>query len=209
VLSALRRSVERLARGMNALAGWVFAFCAFFITAEVLARNFLGFTTKSTTELSAYMLAFGIAWGLAHTLAERCHVRIDVFINRLPASWRRYLHVIALALMLVLAVAMAYGAIRLANESWEFRATDMTGIRTPLVIPQGLWAFGIAVFALLCLLLVIEMTVRLAHGEGEVVERTLSTRSYEEEAKEALDAAQEGASARGDAPAPSAGASLR
>jgi TRAP-type C4-dicarboxylate transport system permease small subunit len=188
LLSQARRAVERLAQAMNALAGWVFAFCAFFITAEVLARNFLGWTTKSTTELSAYMLAFGIAWGLSNALVERAHVRIDVFIARLPARWRQYLHAVALALMLVLALAMAYGAVYLALESWDFGATDMTGIRTPLVIPQGLWAFGIAVFALLCLLMLLETCARLARGEGDLVERTLSTRTYEEEAQEALQA---------------------
>ncbi len=188
MISSVRRALERAARWMNLAAGWTFAFCAFFITAEVLARNFLGFTTQSTTELSAYMLAFGIAWGLANALAERCHVRIDVFIMRLPARWRQYLHAVALALMLVLGVAMAYGATRLALESWDFRATDMTAIRTPLVIPQGLWAFGIGVFALLTLVTLIEALQRLARGEGEWVERALSSRSYEEEAQEALDA---------------------
>lgn len=188
MIGTIRRALESVARWMNLAAGWVFAFCAFFITAEVLARNFLGFTTRSTTELSAYMLAFGIAWGLANALAERCHVRIDVFITRLPARWRQSLHAVALAFMLVLALAMAYGAIRLALESWEFRATDMTAIRTPLVIPQGLWAFGIGMFALLTLATLIESLVRLARGEGEWVERALASRSYEEEAQEALDA---------------------
>lgn len=188
MITTIRRALEAVARGMSLAAGWVFAFCAFFITAEVLARNFLGVTTQSTTELSAYMLAFGIAWGLANALAERCHVRIDVFIMRLPSRWRHALHAVALALMLVLGVAMAYGALRLALESWDFRATDMTALRTPLVIPQGLWAFGIIVFALLTLVTLIESLVRLTRGEGEWVERALASRSYEEEAQEALNA---------------------
>jgi TRAP-type C4-dicarboxylate transport system permease small subunit len=195
VITRLRLAVETLARWMNLAAGWMFVFCAFFITAEVLARNFLGVTTQSTTELSAYMLAFGIAWGLAHALAERGHVRIDVFINRLPINWRRILHLVALALMLVIAVAMAYGAIRLAHESWEFRATDMTGLRTPLVIPQGLWAFGIAIFALLALLMLIELTGKLSSGDATEVERQLATRSYEEEAREVLEAVHVGGAA--------------
>lgn len=198
MLTSIRRALEGLARWMNLAAGWVFAFCAFFITAEVLARNFLGFTTRSTTELSAYMLAFGIAWGLANALAERCHVRIDVFITRLPARMRQYLHAVALGLMLVLAIAMAYGATRLALESWDFGATDMTAIRTPLVIPQGLWAFGIGVFALLTLATLAESIVKLARGEGEWVERALSSRSYQEEAQEALDALRLAESARGE-----------
>jgi len=199
LIERARGAVETLARWMNAAAGWMFVFCAFFITAEVLARNFLGVTTQSTTELSAYMLAFGIAWSLAHTLAERGHVRIDVFVNKLPARWQRVLHLVALALMLVFGIALAYGGVFLALESFEFRATDMTGIRTPLVIPQGLWAFGIAVFALLAFLLLVELVARLARGDGDAVDRRMSSRTYEEEAREVLEAL-------GEVPADSPGA---
>ena len=77
-LDRLAAPLARLARWMNLAAGWLFVVCAVFITVEVLARNFLGFSTQSTTELSGYMLAVGIAWGLANALAERAHVRIDI-----------------------------------------------------------------------------------------------------------------------------------
>lgn len=173
---------------MNLAAGWLFVFCAFFITLEVLARNFFGFSTKSTTELSGYMLAVGIAWGLAHALAERIHVRIDIFVNRLPARVRHYLHAVALALLAVLAAAMAYGAWYITAESIDFRAADMSGLRTPLAIPQGLWGAGIFVFAALCLVTLAEVLVMLARGRGAEVERMLGSRTYEDEAREVLEA---------------------
>jgi TRAP-type C4-dicarboxylate transport system permease small subunit len=173
---------------MNLAAGWLFVFCAFFITLEVLARNFFGFSTKSTTELSGYMLAIGIAWGLAHALAERIHVRIDVLVNKLPANLRHYLHAVALALLLVLAGAMAYGAWYITSESLDFRAADMSGLRTPLALPQGLWGAGIFVFAALCAVMLLEVLVMLARGRGSEVERMLGSRTYEDEAREVLEA---------------------
>jgi TRAP-type C4-dicarboxylate transport system permease small subunit len=181
---------------MNLAAGWLFVFCAFFITLEVLARNFFGFSTQSTTELSGYMLAVGIAWGLAHALAERIHVRIDIFVNKLPAGARQYLHAVALACLLVLAVAMAYGAWYITAESIDFRAADMGGLRTPLAIPQGLWGAGILVFAALCALMLAEVLVMLARGRGAAVERMLGSRTYQDEAREVLDAL--GASGAGE-----------
>jgi TRAP-type C4-dicarboxylate transport system permease small subunit len=187
-LDRLAASLARLARWMSLAAGWLFVVCAVFITAEVLARNFLGFSTQSTTELSGYMLAVGIAWGLANALAERAHVRIDIFINKLPAGLRQYLHAVALVFLLVLAVAMAYGAWYITNESIEFRAADMTGLRTPLAIPQGLWGIGIFVFACLCLVLLVRAAWFLARGQGDEVERMLGSRTYEDEAREVLDA---------------------
>jgi TRAP-type C4-dicarboxylate transport system permease small subunit len=173
---------------MNLAAGWLFVFCAFFITFEVIARNFFGWSTKSTTELSGYMLAIGIAWGLAHALAERIHVRIDILVNKLPAGARYPLHAVSLALLLVLAVAMSYGAWYITSESIDFRAADMSGLRTPLAIPQGLWAAGIAVFAVLCLVTLLEVLWLLVRGRGAEVERMLGSRTYEDEAREVLGA---------------------
>src|SRR5688572_7844558 len=113
---------------MNAAAGWMFFACAAFIAFDVLARNFLGFSSKSTTEVTGYMLAFGVSWGLAQTLYERGHVRVDILINRMPPGWRRYLHLLALLLLAVFAAYATYGAINLAYESWEFGATDMSAL---------------------------------------------------------------------------------
>ena len=191
-LDRLAALLTRLARWMNLAAGWLFVVCAVFITVEVLARNFLGFSTQSTTELSGYMLAVGIAWGLGNALAERAHVRIDMLINRLPAEPRQYLHAVALLFLLVLAVAMAYGAWYITNESLEFRAADMTGLRTPLAIPQGLWGVGFLVFACMCLVWFVRAAVLLARGRGGEVERLLGSRTYEDEAREVLDALDKG-----------------
>ena len=56
----------------------VSSLCALFITFDVVARRFFGFSSQATIELTGYALAFGIAWGLAHALATRAHIRVDV-----------------------------------------------------------------------------------------------------------------------------------
>ncbi len=88
---------------MTAVAGWVLLACAVFVTFDVLARNFLGFNSKATVEITGYCLAFGIAWGLAGAFVSRVHVRIDVFIQRLPEGVRGYLHALAVMAMAVFA----------------------------------------------------------------------------------------------------------
>ena len=108
----LRRFLDTAGHAMNVAAGWVFVLCAFFVTFDVIARNTLGMSSQSTTELTGYMLAFGIAWGLPHALSARAHVRIDIFLNNVPLRGRQYLHILALALLAVLAGFLAYGAVR-------------------------------------------------------------------------------------------------
>lgn len=176
---------------MNAAAGWMFFICAAFITFDVLARSFLGFSSKSTTEVTGYMLAFGMAWGLAYTLLERGHVRVDMLVNRMPLGIRQYLHVVALLLLAVFAGYATFGGISLAIESLDFGATDMSALRVPLVIPQSLWAFGLAMLFVTVLELLAETLVLLALRRGDEIDRLVSSRSYEDETAEVLQAVGE------------------
>jgi TRAP-type C4-dicarboxylate transport system permease small subunit len=186
-----RRSVARVGTLMGYAAGWGFIGISGLITFDVLARRFLGFSTQATTELSGYALAFGIAWGLAHTLSMRAHVRIDVIVNRFPPRIRAWLHLTSLAFLGVLIGYLFYGAWTLVEESMLFNATDISVIRTPLAIPQGLWAFGIGVFFVLICLLFIECLLLILVGRGDEVEGLLHTRTYEEDVAEALEAVGE------------------
>jgi len=187
-VSRANRLIDVLARGMNRCAGWLFVLCALFVTFDVLARKFLGFSSQSTTELSGYMLGVGIAWGLAGALDARTHVRIDILIQKVPPRWRGYLHWIALASLAVFAGFLVYGAWHTTMESWDFRATDNSLLKTPLVIPQGLWLLGIGVFGVMAVLRVLEVALLLPRRDIQAIEHLTGPRSYIEEADEALEA---------------------
>jgi TRAP-type C4-dicarboxylate transport system permease small subunit len=185
-VSAARSGQAAVHRLMGYVAGWVFIACAFFITADVIGRNLFKISSQSSVEITGYMLALGTTWALGHTLIERCHVRIDLLIQRLPAKPRHVLHVVSLALLVVFAWFLAKGAADLVEESWLFQATDISLLRIPLVIPQGLWAFGLGMFFLLAVTLLVECVLLLAAGRSAEIEKRLRARSYDEEAAEAL-----------------------
>ena len=185
---ALNRAVDRVARLMGACAGWLFIGCACFITFDVIARRFFGFSTQSSVELSGYMLGIGIAWGLAAALEARAHVRIDVLIQRMPAALRRHLHWLALVMLAVFAGFLVYGAWQTTMESWDFKATDNSLLKTPLIIPQGLWLAGLAVFGLMTVLRVLEVALLLPRGDIAAIEHLTGPKSYVEEADETLHA---------------------
>jgi len=183
-----RRAVASLGTLMGYVAGWGFILCAGFITFDVFARRFFGFSSQATTELTGYALAFGIAWALAHALTTRAHIRIDVLINHLPDRLRYPMHLLSLAALAVFIGFIAKGAYDLVDESILFGATDISVLRTPLWIPQGLWAFGIAVFLLLILLLFLESLLLMLAGRGREAEALVHMRTYQEEVTEALEA---------------------
>jgi TRAP-type C4-dicarboxylate transport system permease small subunit len=188
VATGLRRAIGALSSLMGLVAGWGFVLCAFFIAFEVLARSLFRFSTQSTTEITGYMLAFGLSWGLGHALNTRSHVRIDMLVNRLPRRLRVWLHLLSLLLLGVFVGFVAKGAWELVDESMLFNATDISLLRTPLAIPQGLWAFGLIVFLLLIAAMLLENLLLALSGEAEQLERNLSSRGYVEEAEEALEA---------------------
>ncbi len=187
-VSLCRRAVARVGTVMGYVAGWGFIVCALFITFDVIARRFFGFSSQATTELTGYALAFGIAWALAHALTTRAHIRIDVLINHLPDRLRYPMHLLSLAALGVFMGFIAKGAYDLVDESILFNATDISLLRTPLWIPQGLWTFGIVVFLVLIVLLFVESFLLVLAGRGREAEALVHARTYQEEAAEALEA---------------------
>ncbi|QCK85438.1 TRAP transporter small permease [Phreatobacter aquaticus] len=183
-----RRGVAAIGTAMGYIAGWGFIAISCLITFDVLARKFLGFSTQATTELSGYALAFGIAWGLSHTLTMRAHVRIDILVNKFPDTIRYWLHLMSLGFLGVFMGYLAYGSYMLVDESLLFGATDISILRTPLAIPQGLWAFGICVMMLLIVLMFVENLLLILAGRGAESEAMLHTRTYAEEVAETLEA---------------------
>jgi TRAP-type C4-dicarboxylate transport system permease small subunit len=183
-----RRAVARVGTVMGYVAGWGFILCAVFITFDVIARRFFGFSSQATTEITGYALAFGIAWALAHALTTRAHIRIDVLINHLPDRLRYPMHLLSLAALGVFMGFIAKGAYDLVDESILFNATDISLLRTPLWIPQGLWTLGIVVFLVLIVLLFIESFLLVLAGRGREAEALVHARTYQEEAAEALEA---------------------
>jgi TRAP-type C4-dicarboxylate transport system permease small subunit len=186
--SLCRRAVAALGTLMGYVAGWGFIVCAGFITFDVIARRFFSFSSQATTELTGYTLAFGISWGLAHALTTRAHIRIDVLINHLPPAARYPMHLMSLATLAVFIGFIAKGAWDLVDESILFKATDISLLRTPLWIPQGLWAFGIVVFLALIVLLLIETFLLVLAGRGREAEALVHARTYREEVAETLEA---------------------
>ena len=171
---------------------WVAGFCYLLITVlicfDIFARKLLGFSTESTTELTGYLMAVGMSWGLAGTLFERGHVRIDVLVQRMSLRVRVWLHLASLLALVVSTGFYVYGAISIAKDSFAFNATDLTTIRTPLVLPQGIWAAGFVLFLLAALALTLRSVAQLTRGDLDTMDRALMSRTYEDEAAETLGA---------------------
>lgn len=192
VVRAAARSVAALSTLMAYLAGWNYILCALFIAFDIVARSFFGFSSAATVEVTGYMLAGGIAWALAHALVRRAHIRVDVMVNRMPLRWRAWMHLLALLLLNAFALLCALAGWQVVDESLLFDAHDNSGLQVPLVVPQGIWTFGLAVFCLMVTLQLIEGLLTLLLLGATEVERMFGAHAIEDEAQEALEAAAMG-----------------
>ena len=184
----MMRTIEWLSRRAMGVAGWCYLAMTLLICFDILARRLLGFSSEATTELNGYLLAIGMSWGLAGTLFERGHVRIDVLLQRLPQRWRTALHLLSLLALAVSVGFFIWGSVSLTLDSLSFGATDLSALRTPLVIPQGLWAAGFVLFGLAVLAWLSRGLTLAWQGQAARLDAELTSRSDQEEAAETLQA---------------------
>jgi TRAP-type C4-dicarboxylate transport system permease small subunit len=185
------RTLEGISSRAMTVAGWCYLVITVLICFDIFARRLLGFSTEATTEVTGYLMAIGMSWGLAGTLFERGHVRIDVLVQKLPLKVRVWLHLASLFALLVATGFFAWGAFALARDSWELGATDLSALHTPLAIPQGLWAAGLALLLLAGLAIAARSLRQLAAGDADAMDRMLMARTYIDEAAETLEAVAE------------------
>jgi TRAP-type C4-dicarboxylate transport system permease small subunit len=185
------RALEWVSGKAMTIAGWCYLVITVLICFDIGARRLLGFSTEATTEVTGYLMAIGMSWGLAGTLFERGHVRIDVLVQKLPLKLRVWLHLASLLALLVATGFFAWGAFSLAKDSWDFGSTDLSALHTPLAIPQGLWAAGLALLLLAGMAIAARALRQLAGGDADAMDRMLMARTYIDEAAETLEAVAE------------------
>ncbi|WP_332741143.1 TRAP transporter small permease [Hydrogenophaga sp.] len=97
---------------------------------------------------AGYAIACALFLALPTTLRHGDHIRVTLLLDRLPTRVRGALEWICLAGGLVIALALAWYAIRLVWVSWDTHDISPGADATPLWIPQLGMALGCVGFAL-------------------------------------------------------------
>src|SRR5690606_24423466 len=122
-------------------------------TAETLVRKFAGFSFGSVNEISSYLFAISSAWAFGYALVEGAHIRITMLRSVCSPRLRAALDILALLVFLTVFAVVAYRASELAWDSYLTNARAATASRTPLFLPQALWAFGLIATVLTAVLI--------------------------------------------------------
>ncbi len=145
----ITRIVEPVARMIAILCGYGILLLSIAITVEIIGRKLFAFSLQGVDDIGGYVLAITAAIGASYTMALRGHVRVDVFLVRMPTSWQRVLNTLAMVTLAGFAVFAVWRGSVVLMESIEFQSIATNPLRTPLWQPQSIWLLGLALFALI------------------------------------------------------------
>ena len=175
-------------------AGWALLALSLLVAFEVVGRKLFTYSVKGVDEIGGYILAIASAFGFIYTLTQHGHIRVDIIFKYLRPATRAVLHLLAYVTLAAFAALLAWRGVAVWLQSISLDAVAPTPLGTPLVLPQGLWAFGLTIFALLAVGLAVDLAITLVRtGPVEVDKRFHADRLDEEFHAEQLDAVRRAA----------------
>lgn len=159
---------------LYAAAGYA---AAFFMVVTLLmvvagiADRALALGWRGTDMYAGYAMAACGFLALAHTFKRGEHIRVSLLLQAASPRNKRLLEIWSLFAAGVLAGALAFYAVRLTWQSWDFHDVSTGNDATPLWIPQIGMALGaIVLFIALLDDLVLELRgKRVVHSSGEML----------------------------------------
>lgn len=189
--------LHRLSTGLAVVVGFSVFVLAFLITFDVIARKYFGFSLQGTDEIGGYIQAAVASLGFSYVLFERGFTRIDLLIKRANSTFLGFLNVLAYVTLAAVAVFFAQRALATYGDTLLFDARANTPLQTPMWIPQGIWAVGMAFFAI-CAVLYALRAVALFFTDPKTLEKEFGIVTLEEEVSEIAELSMEANATAGE-----------
>jgi len=173
VLDSILHTIEKISLIFGYISGGFAFLMMVMIGYDVLMRHIFNDPTIWADEVSCYLLVGITFLGAAYTLSMDAHVRIETFTDRLGPKAQRYLEFITDVLSLAFLVLFTRQAYWLVKDSWVSVKISATLLRTPLYLPQILFAVGLTWFSLQMLVHILR---RITSGQPRNGAREMASR---------------------------------
>lgn len=197
---------DSIERWLGTLFGLVFVALSLVVAVETVLRKAFNMSLQGADELGGYALAVGATIAFSLALMGRSHIRVDVFHDRLPKALQTALNWLSAVCLAAFAGLMAYLAGFVIRDSLAYQSVSQTPWATPLVYPQSVWLFGLAVFALVSAGYAVRATWLLVRGRVAELDREFGPRTTKEEVAEELEDLKARSADVGPSPLVAAGA---
>jgi TRAP-type C4-dicarboxylate transport system permease small subunit len=177
---------RKISRVLVWLGGTMLVIASAYVSLDVLARKLFNYSFNGADEIAGYSLAISLTFGLAFALFERAHIRIDLAVAGLPFRLRSIFDLIAMAAFGLFIAVLSWYAFFKVMDTFANSSRSVTPLQTPLIIPQGLWLFGL-LFCLFCAVcLFIAAILKLRQGDAEGFNQLVGAKSVDEEIQSEL-----------------------
>lgn len=121
------------------------------VTLNILARiggPSLSFTIPSYADFAGYLLSTASFMALAYTLRQGGHIRVNLFVQKLPARQKWMFELATLTLGILMTGYATWFTAALVMESLEYGDMSTGIIAIPLWIPQSAMVVGLALLTI-------------------------------------------------------------
>ena len=115
----IEKSVHRLARWLNWLAALAIVVIMMIVCINVLSRSIFGIPLKGTVDIVSQMGVLVIAGAIAYTQVLKSHIRISLFVDKLPKSIRTFLAALIDIIGIILFGIISWQSILFAKGTYE------------------------------------------------------------------------------------------
>ena len=165
---ALSGLIVRLASGSGAIAALTVMAMCLLITGAVFVRYVFNAPLVWVPEIVGYLMVALIFLSLGEAMLAGSHIRIDLFISRIPKRPRDMLELLTLTLSTGVAGFFAWHGVKTMLRSYEYDRNDAFGaLNTPLYIPQVAMPIGLSILTLVLALLVCRRFYVVLHPAEE------------------------------------------
>lgn len=107
-----------------------------------IVGRMLGFLISTGAEFAGFCMAGSIFLALAWTLRSGGHIRVNLFVQRLPEGARRVGEIWCLGIAVLSVGLFAWSSVRMTWDSYRFGDVSVGMVPVPLWIPQTAMAAG-------------------------------------------------------------------
>ncbi|MDO6460180.1 TRAP transporter small permease [Granulosicoccaceae sp. 1_MG-2023] len=175
------RTEQRVMRVIALAAGYTLLVQAVLTAVEIVARKVFNHSLQGVDELGGYVLAISASAGFGYAAVTHAHTRVDFVLKHAPIAVRALLHLLAATVLALVSSGMLWFAVKSLRSSLRLGSTATTPLQTPLWIPQGIWVFGLSMFVLVSLVVLLRCIRCLFRRDYQGVENLMQAQSQEQQ----------------------------
>ena len=144
-MSKLNNYLNKIYKFSGYIAAFFLILVAAFILIGISSRIF-GFYIRGLAEYSGYCMAASSFFALAYTFVEGGHIRITLFLEKIPGNKKKYLENWCLVIATFFSGYLAFYFIKMLIISYKFQERSEGADEILIWIPQTSVAIGSLVF---------------------------------------------------------------